>query len=98
MEIENELHALLPLQVLCDREEVGHGTIHPAVSFDPDADAAALRKAMKKFGECVKVRVGRMCSLVPSLSLQFFCCFSTMQERDWECMCVYVCGRRCDCR
>ena len=48
--------ALLPPQVsvggtTITEEAVGHGTVHPAANFDPEADAAALKKAMKKLGE-----------------------------------------------
>ena len=32
-------------------EEVGHGTIQPAASFDSEADAKFLEAAMKGLGE-----------------------------------------------
>ena len=50
------------LQVNLDEEEVGQGTVHPAANFDPEADTTDLRKAIKGFGECV--RVGSVCACV----------------------------------
>ena len=41
--------------IITPTQEVWHGTVTPAVPFDPEADADALRKAMKGFGECVRV-------------------------------------------
>ena len=43
-------------------DEVGHGTIHPADPFDPDADATALRNAMKGLGESRCVLVAKFIS------------------------------------
>ncbi len=38
-------------------EEIGHGTIRAAATFDAEADAGVLRKAMKGLGVCVCVCV-----------------------------------------